>query len=63
MISQSELERLIKDKRDMYDSLVRNRFHMPAYKQRICTKAFMQEVRVGLVWVPKKQQIIAHTCP
>jgi hypothetical protein len=62
MIAQSDVDKLIRAKKDMYDAMLRNHWHLPSARQRICTQAFMQEVRDGTVWCPKKDLIKAHTC-
>ena len=53
---------LIRDKRDLYEALVRNQYHLPKQSAAICTVPFMHEVRQGAVWCPMKDAIRAHTC-
>ena len=48
---------LIRDKRDLWEGMVRNRYHLPALRSPLCTVAFMQEVRQGTVWCPRKDSI------
>lgn len=62
MIAHTAASLLIKDKRDYYDTMVRNYWHLPAFKSRICTTAFLREIRMGVTYCPKKDVIRAHTC-
>ena len=56
MISREEASRLVCDKETMYSALIRNGYVLPHPKQSICSLKFMQLVRSGEVWVPRKEQ-------
>ena len=56
MISREEASRLVCDKETMYGALIRNGYVLPHHKQSICSLKFMQLVRSGDVWVPRKEQ-------
>ena len=56
MISREDASRLVCDKETMYSALIRNGYVLPHPKQSICSLKFMQSVRKGEVWVPRKDQ-------
>ena len=49
-------------KRDLHGALVRNHYLMPRLKDRICTFAFLTEVRTGTCWVPRLDQLHRAFC-
>lgn len=40
----------------------RNQFHIPRYKDRICTKEWMHSVRIKEFWVPKSPEVKTRIC-
>ena len=61
-LDMSECQSLIKDKRDLYEALVRNGYHLPGLRSPICTVTFLHEVRNLTVWCPQKLLVHPHTC-
>jgi hypothetical protein len=49
-------------KRDLHTALIRNGFLMPRLKDRLCTYAFMTEVRLGKCFVPRVQNLQKVLC-
>ena len=49
-------------KKDLHAAMIRNHFLMPRLKDRICTFAFMTEVRNGQCFVPRLTQLVKVAC-
>lgn len=51
-ISIEQVGLYARNKKQLYNSMVKNHYYMPAFKQTIVTLEFMQLVREGKLWVP-----------
>ena len=56
MISREQASRCVVDRSSYYDALVRKGWLLPAKKQAICTKDFLEKVRNKEVWCPHRDQ-------
>lgn len=63
MVTMNDAAAKVGAKKDMHNACVRNGFIMPTLKSKICTWRFMNEVRLGLVYVPKHDNVKRGLCP
>ena len=53
MISLKESAKLVAEKKDYYNALERNGYHLPTYKSTLVTRDFLIAVRGGQIYCPK----------
>ena len=62
-ITEQEARAKVPSKKFLYDALLRNDFYMAPYKSKCMTIDYMENVRLGYVWVPKHEQVRKRPCP
>jgi len=63
MLTLQQGARLIADKKDFYNAMNLNGWHMPKLKTPLVTREFMNGVRYGQVYCPKKRAVKLAYCP
>jgi hypothetical protein len=58
-----EFSRLIQNRRDLYEAVVRNGYYLPRFKTTMITEVYMRNVITGKAFCPKYEQIKLHLCP
>ena len=53
---------MVKDKKDLYESCIRNGYLLPTFKSRIITIEFLREIIHKTVWVPNLANVVHHPC-
>ena len=45
MISINDAKQFVTDKKELYDAMVRNQYHLPDLKSQLCTQELMVETK------------------
>lgn len=53
----------VKDKKDLYEAVLRNGFHLPKFKCTMVTESFLINVMEGATYCPKLEDIRLRACP
>ena len=62
MISQQQADSKIQTIHDFREACLRNDFLVPALKNPLCNRMFLQEVREGTTYVPKIKELKSALC-
>lgn len=63
MVQMHDAAAKIAAKKDLHGACVRNGLRVPALKSKICTWKFLNQVRLGEVYVPMLRDIRLSPCP
>ena len=58
-----EFAKLIQNRKDLYEAVLRNGFYLPKLKSSMITEEYMRNVLMGKAFCPKYEQIKLHPCP
>ena len=63
MVQMHDAAAKIAAKKDMHGACVRNGLRVPALKSKICTWKFLNQARLGEVYVPMLADVVLAPCP
>jgi hypothetical protein len=58
-----EFSRLIQNRRDLYEAVIRNGYYLPRFKTTVITEDYMRNVITGKAFCPKYDEIKMLPCP
>ena len=62
-LSVNEFSKVVQNRRDLYEALIRNGFYLPKYKTTMITEDYMRNVMHGKAYFPKYAEIKMMPCP
>ena len=62
-LSVNEFSKVVQNRRDLYEGLIRNGFYLPKYKTTMITEDYMRNVMHGKAYCPKYSEIKMMPCP
>ena len=62
-LTVDEFSRLIQNRKDLYEAVVRNGFYLPRLKSTMITEEFMKNVITGKAFCPRFDEIRMLPCP
>ena len=62
-LTVDEFSRLIQNRRDLYEAVVRNGYYLPKLKTTMITEDYMRNVISGKAFCPKYAEIKMLPCP
>ena len=62
-LSVNEFSKVVQNRRDLYEALIRNGFYLPKYKTTMITEDYMRNVMHGKAYCPKYAEIKMMPCP
>ena len=59
----NEFSKLVQNRRDLYEALLRNGYYLPKFKTTMITEEYMRNVITGKAFCPKYSDIKMLPCP
>ncbi len=62
-VTVDEFSKLIQNRRDLYEAVLRNDWYLPKFKTSMVTESYLRNVLTGKTFCPKYSEIKLRPCP